>query len=298
MRYRQIVVRGMGVGPRPPRWIRVDITNTISGEKAVTTSDRDQRIIDNLPLVGYLVSKVCAGATHLSRDDLSQAGCVALIKVVDTFDESRGIPFGAYARERIIGAIKDEMRSSDWAKRNTRKTIKDTLAVQSVLSAQFGRTPTVDEIAGALGVDRATAAEGLSYAARSVTSLDGTPTDLLHANVSPTDSDLLVDERLRYLRAAISALPEKMRFIITAVYLQDRSVGDIAEELGVTHSAVSQQRAEAIRLLRDGLEQNYSDSDSPPPARVSSPGARQAAYLLDLAKRLASPAGDFGAVAV
>jgi RNA polymerase sigma factor for flagellar operon FliA len=256
----------------------------------VNRSERNRMVVENLPLVGYLVSKVCAGATHLSRDDLAQAGCLALVQVVDSFDADRGIPFGAYARERIIGAIKDEMRSSDWAKRATRKVIKDTLTVQGLLTAEFGRTPSIDEMAGALGVDRATAAEGLNLATRTLTSLDGTPTDLLASTVALSDSELLVDERLRYLRAAVGALPERMRMIVTAIYLEDVSVGDLALRLGVTHSAISQQRAEAIRLLRDGLEHSYPDDAQVPAApRVSSPGARQTAYLSDLAARVAAP---------
>jgi RNA polymerase sigma factor for flagellar operon FliA len=51
-----------------------------------------------------------------------------------------------------------------------------------------------------------------------------------------------------------------MRLIVRQVYFEDRTVKEIADEMGITHSAVSQQRAEAIRLLRDGLETHYSDS--------------------------------------
>lgn len=244
-------------------------------------------IVENLPLVGYLVSKVISGATHLSRDDLSQAGAIALIQVVDSYDAERGIPFGAYARERIIGALKDEMRGNDWAKRATRKTIKTTLAVQETLTARLGRTPSVDEMAGALGVDRDTAAEGLAFASRTVSSLDGGGAEYLEADVPIAESELLVTERLSYLHAAIAALPERMRAVVTAIYLDDRSVGDVAIELGVTHSAVSQQRAEAVRLLRDGLESHYAEETPNAPVQLrSAPGARQTAYLANLADHL------------
>jgi RNA polymerase sigma factor for flagellar operon FliA len=250
-------------------------------------TERNRMIVENLPLVGYLVSKVCAGATHLSRDDLSQAGSVALIQVVDSWDPERGIPFGAYARERIIGAIKDEMRGNDWAKRATRKTIKTTLAVQETLTSRLGRTPTVSELAGALGVDRATAAEGLSYATRTISSLDGITADILEADIVPAEAELLVTERLTYLRAAVEALPERMRYILTAIYYGDRTVGDIAAELGVTHSAISQQRAEAVRLLRDGLDHYYPDSDGMVlGSHRSAPGARRNSYLVELAARV------------
>jgi RNA polymerase sigma factor for flagellar operon FliA len=71
---------------------------------------------------------------------------------------------------------------------------------------------------------------------------------------------------------------------VTQIYFDDRSVKEIAEELGITHSAVSQQRAEAIRLLRDGLETHYADypaGDRVPVSRIA-PAARSA-YLARVA---------------
>ena len=216
--------------------------------------------MQNLPLVGYLVSEVWAKATHLSRDDLASAGAVALITSADAFDPTLGIPFGAFARRRIVGSFADEMRSSDWASRGARHRIKETLAVKETLTAALGRTPTVDEIASSLGVDRSEVTAGLTDAARTITTLDDSTVEFLIADTALPEESLLSSERLDYLAAAVEALPEKMRIIVRQVYFEDRSVKEIADEMGITHSAVSQQRAEAIRLLRDGLETHYSDA--------------------------------------
>ena len=43
-------------------------------------TERNAMVVQNLPLVGYLVSEVCARATHLSRDDLASAGALALVQ--------------------------------------------------------------------------------------------------------------------------------------------------------------------------------------------------------------------------
>ena len=223
-------------------------------------TERNALVVQNLPLVGYLVSEVWAKATHLSRDDLASAGAVALITSADSFDPSLGIPFGAFARRRIVGAFADEMRSSDWASRGARRRIKETLAVKETLTAALGRTPSIDEIASSLGVDRSEATAGLTDAARTVSPLDDSTAGFLIADTALPDESLLAAERLSYLSAAVEALPEKMQMIVRQVYFEDRSVKEIADELGITHSAVSQQRAEAIRLLRDALETHYSDS--------------------------------------
>lgn len=223
-------------------------------------TERNALVVQNLPLVGYLVSEVWAKATHLSRDDLASAGAVALITSADSFDPSLGIPFGAFARRRIVGAFADEMRSSDWASRGARRRIKETLAVKETLTAALGRTPSIDEIASSLGVDRSEVTAGLTDAARTVSPLDDSTAGFLIADTALPDESLLAAERLSYLSAAVEALPEKMQMIVRQVYFEDRSVKEIADELGITHSAVSQQRAEAIRLLRDALETHYSDS--------------------------------------
>ena len=250
-------------------------------------ADRNALVVENLPLVGYLVSELWAKARHLSRDDLASAGAVALITSADAFNPALGVPFGAFARRRIIGAFADEMRSSDWATRSARRRIKETLAVQETLAAALGRTPNVNEIADALGVDRETAAAGLADAARTLSALDDTTAEFLVADTAMPEESLLSTERLVYLRAAITALPEKMRAIVEQIYFDDRPVKDIAAELGTTHSAVSQMRAEAIRLLRDGLSTHYADEAETaslyqPQSRIAP--ARQGAYLARLAE--------------
>lgn len=250
---------------------------------------RQKLIVDNLPLVGYLVAEVCGSANNLSRDDLASAGSIALVELVDGYDESRGIPFPYYARERIIGAIKDEMRRNDWAKRAQRKQIKATISVQETLTAALGRTPNVDEIAGALGISREQAAEGLAYTTRTVGTMDTTAEYIASDTMLP-EAALLVAERMGYLRAAVDALPERMRFIIDEVYFAERSVVDVAEELGVTHGAVSQQRSEAVRLLRDGLTAHYDDAGiyagEAPASRVAP--ARRNAYLSQIAEKISA----------
>jgi RNA polymerase sigma factor for flagellar operon FliA len=229
----------------------------------VARDARNKLVEDNLAIVGYLVNDVMSRASHLSRDDLASAGALGLVMAADSYDSSLGVPFGAFARRRILGAIADEMRAADWATRTARRKIKESLAVQESLTAALGRVPTVDEIATSLGVDRSAATEALSDAARTVTTLDTMESDFLASDVTSPEDSLLETERTRYVLAAVTSLPERMRYIIEQVYFGDRSVGDVADELGTTHSAVSQQRAEAIRLMRDGLAAHYSEQPAP-----------------------------------
>ncbi|OIH93763.1 sigma-70 family RNA polymerase sigma factor [Curtobacterium sp. MCBA15_001] len=250
-------------------------------------TERNAMITEHLPLVGYIVSDVRARATHLDRDDLAAVGSLALVAAAQAFDPTLGVPFGAYARTRITGAIADDMRSADWASRGTRKRIREALATQEALSSRLGRSVSVQEIADAMGVDRQTAADAMSDAGRTVTPIDETVHDTVAAELPLPGDDLVEAERRRYLRAAVQALPERMRHVVEAVYFDDRSVTEVAAELGITHSAVSQQRSEAMRLLRDGLATHYGDGGAAPEPVSRTTTARRSAYLARVATNAA-----------
>jgi RNA polymerase sigma factor for flagellar operon FliA len=250
---------------------------------------RNDLVRENLAIVGYLVNEVARKATHVSRDDLASAGALGLLMATDSYDPELGVPFGAFARRRILGAIADEMRAADWATRSARRRIKDSLLVQEALTNALGRAPSVDEVAESLGVERKAAAEALADASRTVAVLDETTGDLLAAESASPEDALLETERTRYVVAAVQSLPERMRYIVEQIYYSDRSVNDLAEELGLTHSAVSQQRSEAVRLMRDGLETHYFEGTHVGAHSRVAP-ARRAAYLARLAETASTAA--------
>lgn len=232
-------------------------------------AERNRLIEENLPLVGYLARDVHSRATHVPREELASAGALALVTAAEAFDPTLGVPFGAYARRRILGAFADEMRSMDWATRGIRKRIKEVTAVRDALTAGLGRTATADEIATTMGLPREAVVESLNDAVRAVTSLDDASVLEVPTAIALPEESAAMQERREILTRAVAALPERMRMIIRAVYVNERPVKDIAEDLGVSHSAVSQQRAEAVRLLRDALERFYLDDGAAPTSRVS-----------------------------
>lgn len=250
-------------------------------------AERNLLIESNLPLVGYLAAETHARATHIPRDELAAVGALALVTAAEAFDPELGVPFGAYARRRILGAFADEMRSMDWASRGIRKRIKETVAVREALTAGLGRTATAAEVATAMGVAKDIVVEALGDAARTVTTLDEPSARDVAADIPLPEESALVSERREVLEQAVAALPERMRRIVQAVYFDERPVKDIAEELGVTHSAVSQQRSEAIRHLRDALDRYFAEGSVPTATTRVSAGARDAYFT-----RIADAAGS------
>lgn len=251
--------------------------------------DRDRLVAEYLPLVGYLVSELCSRATHLDRDELASAGQFALFQASRGFDPDRGVPFGSYARTRISGALADELRSRDWVSRGTRRRIKETLALSEGLTASLGRTPTLDELAAALGCDRETVATLLHDAQSGPVILSERADDLTAEIVGPEES-AEVRERDRFLRLAVDELPERQRLIVTRIYFEDKQVKEVAEELGVTHAAVSLARSEAMRMLHEAWLRHFDTAAAGPDGLPDQPkpGTKRDLYLTAIASQAKS----------
>lgn len=218
---------------------------------------RNRLIEEHLALVGYHVNETLRQVPgHVLRDDLASAGALALVKAADAYDPSTGVPFNRYAAIRIRGALVDELRSMDWAPRGARSKMRRLDATSDELTNQLGHAPSREQLATALGVDVTEIDATKADASRRVMSFeagDGVLADILPERAPGPEETLLVDERLRYLAAAVEALPERLRVVVQEVFFADRSVTDVAADLGVTQSRVSQLRAEAMNLLREGM---------------------------------------------
>jgi len=108
---------------------------------------------------------------------------------------------------------------------------------------------------------------------------DGDADDLLPSGERAPDHVLVDRERRAYLADAVLALPERPRAVVIGYFYQERPMLEIAAELGMTESRVSQLRAEALILLRDGLNAHLDPDTLPVEPRPDRRLARRrAAY--------------------
>ena len=269
-----------------------------------TPEDSRSLIERNLPLVGHIVREVLTRVpSHVRRDDLVSAGMYGLAAAGKNFDASHNVSFANYAAIRIRGAIGDELRGRDWASRSVRGKARELEEIRNTLTASLGRTPTPHEIAASMGVsvddiqdiqNDVHRASVLSLQA--ITSTDGdAPTPIVGEN---PESLLLRREQLGSLRDAVQTLPERLRTVITAYFFEQRTMVDIADELGVSESRISQLRSEALGMLRVGMQALDGELPAEPAMvknkRSSSAEAARAAYVAavtsrsDLASRLSA----------
>lgn len=269
---------------------------------------REAAITDHVPLVGYIVNEIGMRLpVHVDRDDLRSAGLIGLVQAADAYKAEMGVPFRHYANSRIRGAVMDELRRSDWATRSVRAAGRDRDGAVDRLTATLGRTPSASEVAAYLGVsvDELRSTES-ALQRGAVLSLDAAPSPDAMEDVLPLDSSpvapedhLLDNETLDYLKAAVAVLPDRLRAVVTGYFLEGRPMAELASELNVTESRISQLRAEALILLRDGMNAHLDPERLPEEARPNGVVARRrASYFAAIAqRRLIDAQGDAGATA-
>jgi RNA polymerase sigma factor FliA len=257
-----------------------------------SSATEDELVRNNLPLVHYAVAEIAAKIPrHVSRDDLISAGMAGLAQAARNFDAERGIQFDRYASTRIRGALLDELRSCDWASRSVRSRARQVQGAVEELQANLGRVPTNAEVAKHLNVEESTVESVTEDVHRAVVLnydsmvVDGGAEEILPSDQRSPDAILMERERQSYLHDAIDALPERLRLVVEGYFFQERPMKELADELGVTESRVSQMRAEALLLLKDGmnsqLEPEVVVDEDRPTQRIA---RRKAAYFAAIAE--------------
>jgi RNA polymerase sigma factor FliA len=253
-----------------------------------TAGEQEDLIRAHMPLVGHAVRETLTRVpAHVHRDDLTSAGLAALVTAARAFDPRRGIPFGRFAAVRVRGALLDELRQLDWASRTVRQRARRADAAREELTRTLGRTPTPVELAELLGVgvsELSTVEDDVQRAA--VLSLQGfVAADEMVTDTGAGPEELLLHrERIGYLHDAIEALPERLNRVVVATFLQERPLSEVADELGVSESRVSQLRTEALGLLREGMNAHL-DPELTAERGDGCVARRRAAYAAQLAAR-------------
>ena len=244
----------------------------------------EQLVREHLPLVQYVVSEVAHRVpNHVSRSDLVSAGMLGLAQAARSFDPERGIAFDRFASTRIRGALLDELRGRDWASRSVRSRARGLHAAQEELTNRLGRAPSPEELARSMGVapdtvhklvDDVHRATVLNYDSLVV---EGDAESFIASNDDGPEDTLLDRERKAYLMDAVEALPERLRLVVYGYFFEERSMQDLADELGVSESRISQLRAEALLLLRDGVNSQLDPASVPEEPRPNGRVARRKA---------------------
>lgn len=93
----------------------------------MSPADRDALITGHVRVVHQEVRRAKRHAPrHVQSADLFSAGVIGLVQSADRWRAETHVPFDAYARRRVRGAILDFMRGEDTCSRRERKHARET----------------------------------------------------------------------------------------------------------------------------------------------------------------------------
>jgi RNA polymerase sigma factor FliA len=282
------------------------MSSTPHASPATSTTDEDALVREFMPVVQHLVAELGSRIPrHVPREDLVSAGMYGLAQAARSWEPDRGVPFARHATNRVRGALLDELRSRDWASRSVRRDARRVQAADDAIQARTGRSASRSDIAAEMGVEvdeierivgdvhRSTV---LSYQGIAA-GYDGDVADIL-PDAAPTPAEVLLErERQAYLMDAVVALPERLRHVIVGYFFEERPMAELAAELEVTESRISQMCSEAMVLMRGAMHSQLEPSlAAVDPSAGGRKAKRTAAYYATVAtassaaQRLSAPA--------
>jgi RNA polymerase sigma factor for flagellar operon FliA len=189
-----------------------------------------------------------------------------LIDAADRYRASTGVPFEAFARRRVRGAMLDALRDLDWAPRSIRRLRRELDAGMARARHDLRREPEPVEVATVLqmtleeyerALEQVRVLEVGALRTIDATGPDGSSiVDLrMDADDAP-DARLARQELQTHLAAAIRQLPDRERQILSLYYESELTLAEIGEVIGVGESRVSQLRSLALSRLRTLLRES------------------------------------------
>lgn len=219
---------------------------------------REELISGNLRLVLSVIQRFAGRGEN--ADDLFQVGCIGLIKAIDNFDVDMDVRFSTYGVPMIIGEIRRYLRDNSAIRvsRSIRDTAYRVLQAKEAFLAQHQREPTVDEIAGELGLRREEV----------VTALDAVvePISLSEPLYSDGGDAVCVMDQLRdkkntdeawlehiALEDAISRLTPRQQRILALRFYQGKTQTEVSAEVGISQAQVSRLEKSALNQIKKEL---------------------------------------------
>lgn len=216
---------------------------------------RDELINGNLRLVLSVIQRFANRGENM--DDLFQVGVIGLIKAIDNFNLDLDVRFSTYAVPMCIGEIRRYLRDDNAVRvsRSMRDTAYKAMQVKEKLTNEYGKEPTVEQIANELGMKKSDVVLALEAIVEPVSLYepvysDGGDTIYVMDQVgdSNTDSDW-IDEIM--IKDELKNLEPREHRILYMRFMQGKTQMETAEEIGISQAQVSRLEKNALRRIKE-----------------------------------------------
>ena len=225
--------------------------STARGHAAYAQASRPDEaaiIARHASIIDRVARRLCArAALPHAYDDLWSAGALGLLDAARRYDAARDVRIETFVEHRVRGAMLDELRRQDHLPRRLRADLDRLRAKRAELAASLGHEPDDTELAEALDLPEEDVAE---YGALLLPAVPIEEAELPPCP-APLPEERIDRERMTgRLAAAIAALPERQRLVISLRYVEALSNKEIAGMLDVSEPRVCQIHGDAMKRLR------------------------------------------------
>ena len=224
-------------------------------EEIQNTSQPGASLIDHMGLVKRVALHLKARLPNfMELEELIQVGMIGLIEADKSFDASKGVEFEIFAKNRIRGAILDQVRKMSYLPRSAIVSIRDHNEATEALTGQLGRAPSQSELADFMGKDADTFQKERTHAHRfqtvSIESQLPESVDLPNSHGNEPEAELVEEQFMDALAASIGKLPERDRTVVSLYYVEEMNLKEIGAVLEISESRVSQILSACVSKLR------------------------------------------------
>jgi RNA polymerase sigma factor for flagellar operon FliA len=231
------------------------------------TEARDRLVLSLAPIVKCIVyRKIREIPVHREVDDFISCGLEALIRSIDRYDPARGATLEQFLWTRIHGAVLDELRRFDWAPRSLRRLERELNQARDRFTVLHGRAPARAELSEMMAISEVDLTKALDDIARSevgsLNALVGSDDDGLSERVdtlasadasSDPEHAAMRESALARFRDAFEQLPIRERKVAVMLHVNDLTLRETGELLGVSESRICQIHGKLKRGLREHL---------------------------------------------
>ncbi|WP_239256138.1 RNA polymerase sigma factor SigB [Listeria ilorinensis] len=219
-------------------------------------------------LVESIARKYSQGKSF--HEDLVQVGNIGLLGAIRRYDATFGKSFEAFAVPTIVGEIKRFLRDKTWSVHVPRRIKELGPKIKNAveeLTRELQTSPQISDIANFIGATEEEILEamemGKSYQALSVdhsieADSDGSTITLLDVVGNEDDGYEQINQRM-LLEKVLPVLDEREQKILQFTFIENRSQKETGELLGISQMHVSRIQRQAIRKLREALQNEDVD---------------------------------------
>ncbi|QDG51668.1 sigma-70 family RNA polymerase sigma factor [Persicimonas caeni] len=182
-------------------------------------------------------------------EDLIAWGYQGLLEAHQRFDPAMEVSFASFAFYRIRGAMYDGLRATGWGMRGTAIQLQDAIQLNDYMESNLlaqAKLPQTKSLASCIKY-----LDGMVGDCVTICLLQNTKLEQLSRSEAATQGNYVERrELIAALQAAIERLSDNERDVLVAYYIEDYSMTEIAEKLGISKSWVSRINARAVQKVR------------------------------------------------